>query len=60
MSKKEYIEIARILRESTVMKGYDSLCYTMADWMASENPKFNKKHFLQACNSLLKYHRLLS
>ena len=53
MTRKDYEAIAKILRESDVMTGFDSLCYAMADYMAERNPRFKRDIFLQACNGLI-------
>lgn len=53
MSRQDYAAIARILRDSSVIKGFDALCYSMADYMGEDNPRFDRQHFLQACSGFV-------
>jgi len=58
MTKKHYIAISEIVKgtaqhdtkytEQTI-KAFKILTYQLADYFATDNPKFNRKMFLTAC-----------
>ena len=52
MSKKDYVEIARILtlsKDSMPHGTYLDLVYNFADLFAEDNPNFNEIKFANAC-----------
>ena len=55
MTKKHYIAIASDLkttRKNIHSRDYyivDAICYALADTFATDNPRFNRTRFLQAC-----------
>ena len=53
MSKKHYIKIARIIKSYTnnnVEKiHYQTLVYDLSKYFKQDNPKFNEKKFIEAC-----------
>lgn len=46
MTKKHYEEIAKAIRSSY---NYTVQCNRLADYFATDNPKFNRERFLLAC-----------
>lgn len=59
MTKKHFEALARILKDNQVeihsdfdrgyIAGVEGVAHEMADYFASENPRFNRKQFLTAC-----------
>ena len=56
MTRKDYILIARALRESRPGIGYErnllaweGTCIRMADALAADNPRFDRERFMRAC-----------
>lgn len=54
MSKKHYEAIARILSAEDIenydrWKAVESITHKIADYFATDNPRFNKQRFLDAC-----------
>lgn len=53
MSKKHYIQIARIIKSYTnndIKKiPYQTLVYDLSKYFKQDNPRFNEKRFSEAC-----------
>lgn len=53
MTRKDYIEIARILREFRNCfnsdGNYSSMVEWFADWCEDDNPRFDRDRFEKAC-----------
>jgi ABC-type Zn uptake system ZnuABC Zn-binding protein ZnuA len=53
MSKKHYIQVAKIIRAAIVHKHpqpADIIAHNLAEIFEQENPRFDRSRFLEACS----------
>ena len=56
MSRKDYIQLARIIKDNTSMSGYkivlnkDSFIDDLCDVLKQDNINFDRLRFIDACN----------
>lgn len=54
MTRKDYISMAKLLKDSREEMSpelFEKLVRRMADWFASDNPRFDRQRFEDACKS---------
>ena len=52
MTRKDYVETAKILNQfanEIDSKNFQDLIFEFSEWLASDNPRFDKNKFWDAC-----------